>query len=58
MSKSADLEDIRNKLMEYADKAIQTGIEALDGEVEINFNPIRMGQSGFRFEKHYKKTGR
>ncbi len=52
MSKSADLEDIRNKLMEYADKAIQTGIEALDGEVEINFNPIEHAEKALKlFER-------
>lgn len=51
MSKSADLEDIRNKLVEYADKAIQKGIEALDGEIDIQFNPIDHAKEALRLMK-------
>ncbi|MFK8261421.1 hypothetical protein [Leuconostoc mesenteroides] len=40
MSKSADLEDIRQSLLDYAQAAISKGREAIEGELSINYSPI------------------
>lgn len=40
MSKSADLEDIRQSLLDYAQAAISKGQEAIEGELAIRYSPI------------------
>ncbi|MFT8598810.1 MAG: hypothetical protein ABF709_01280 [Leuconostoc pseudomesenteroides] len=40
MSKSADLEDIRQSSLDYAQAAISKGREAIENDMPLNFNPI------------------
>ncbi|QSB50735.1 MULTISPECIES: hypothetical protein [Leuconostoc] len=50
MSKSADLEDIRQSLLDYAQAAISKGREAIDGEF-IRFRPIEEAEKALKLMK-------
>ncbi|MDV3545929.1 hypothetical protein [Leuconostoc falkenbergense] len=52
MSKSADLEDIRQSLLDYAQAAISKGREAIEGEVGTGFSPIDQAEKALKlFER-------
>ncbi|MGQ2283473.1 MULTISPECIES: hypothetical protein [Lactobacillaceae] len=52
MSKSADLEDIRQSLLDYAQAAISKGREAIEGELSINYRPIDEAEKAMKlFER-------
>ncbi len=52
MSKSADLEDIRQSLLDYAQAVISKGREAIDGELSINYGPIDEAEKALKlFER-------
>lgn len=40
VSKSADLEAIRQSLLDYAQAAISKGQEAIEGELSVRYSPI------------------
>ncbi|WP_260353465.1 hypothetical protein [Leuconostoc falkenbergense] len=50
MSKSADLEDIRQSLLDYAQAAISKGREAIDGEF-IRYRPIEEAEKALKLMK-------
>lgn len=51
MSKSADLEDIRQSLLDYAQAAISKGHEAIDGELFIRYSPIDEAKKALKLMK-------
>lgn len=51
MSKSADLEDIRQSLLDYAQAAISKGREAIEGELSINYRPIDEDEKALKLMK-------
>ncbi|WP_260358256.1 hypothetical protein [Leuconostoc falkenbergense] len=55
MSKSADLEDIRQSLLDYAQVAISKGREAIDGELSINYRPIGEAEKAMKLFERISK---
>lgn len=51
MSKSADLEDIRQSLIDYAQAAISKGREAIEGESSIRYSPIDEAEKALKLMK-------
>jgi len=51
MSRSADLEDIRQSLLDYAQAAISKGREAIEGELSINYSPIDEAEKALKLMK-------
>lgn len=51
MSKSADLEGIRQSLIDYAQAAISKGCEAIEGETSIRYSPIDEAEKALKLMK-------
>lgn len=54
MSKNADLENIRQSLLDYAQAAISKGREAIDGEF-IRFRPIEEAEKALKLFERISK---
>ena len=54
MSKSADLEDIRQSLLDYAQAAISKGREAIDGDF-IRYSPIDEAEKALKLFERISK---
>lgn len=54
MSKSADLEDIRQSLLDYARAAISKGREAIEGDF-IRFRPIDEAEKAMKLFERISK---
>ncbi|WP_260377785.1 hypothetical protein [Leuconostoc falkenbergense] len=55
MSKSADLEDIRQSLLDYAQAAISKGREAIEGESSIRYSPIDEAEKALKLFERISK---
>ena len=51
MSRSADLEDIRQSLLDYAQAAISKGREAIEGESSIRYSQIDESEKALKLMK-------
>ncbi|MDY5163295.1 hypothetical protein RQW99_01860 [Leuconostoc falkenbergense] len=55
MSKSADLEDIMQSLLDYVQAAISKGREAIEGESSINYRPIDEAENALKLFERISK---
>lgn len=55
MSKSADLEDISNSLLDYAQAAINEGQEAIESDLSIRYSPIEEAEKALKLFERISK---